>query len=35
MGISEAFYPSGDIKADELELRTFYKGIKGKVPAWS
>ena len=35
MGISEPFYPTGDIKADELKLRTFYKGIKGKVPSWS
>jgi hypothetical protein len=35
MGISEPFYPTGDIKADELKLRAFYKGIKGKVAAWS
>ena len=35
MGISEAFYPTGDIKADELILKSFFKGIKGKVPAWS
>ncbi len=35
MGISEAFYPTGDITVDELKLRAYYIGISGKVPAWS
>jgi 1-acyl-sn-glycerol-3-phosphate acyltransferase len=35
MGISPAFYPTGDIKADGPKLKEFFKGIKGKVPDWS
>jgi 1-acyl-sn-glycerol-3-phosphate acyltransferase len=35
MGISEAFYPTGDITVDEPKLRAYYKGVIGKVPAWT
>jgi 1-acyl-sn-glycerol-3-phosphate acyltransferase len=35
MGISEAFYPTGDITIDEPKLRAYYKGVIGKVPAWT
>ncbi|MGK0386547.1 MAG: 1-acyl-sn-glycerol-3-phosphate acyltransferase [Patiriisocius sp.] len=35
MGISEVFYPTGDIKVDELKLKEYYKDIVGKVSEWS
>jgi 1-acyl-sn-glycerol-3-phosphate acyltransferase len=35
MGISEAFYPTGDIAIDELKLKEYYKDIVGKVSEWS
>lgn len=35
MGISEAFYPTGNIKADEPILKEYFKGIMGKIPEWS
>ena len=35
MGISEAFYPTGDITVDEPILKEYYKGVVGKVPEWS
>lgn len=33
--ISEPFYPTDDIKADFQFIYNFYKGVKGKVPAYS
>lgn len=33
--IEKPFYPTGDKTADIKELRSIYKGIKGKVPEYS
>lgn len=33
--ISQPFYPTDDIKADFQFIYNFYKGVKGKVPAYS
>ncbi len=35
MTIGDAFYPTGDITKDEIELRKFFKGVVGKVAEWS
>ena len=33
--ISEPFYPTNDVEADFVHMYSFYKGVKGKVPAYS
>lgn len=33
--IYDAFYPTGDIDADTKILRAYYKGVVGKIPAYS
>ncbi|GAA3572433.1 1-acyl-sn-glycerol-3-phosphate acyltransferase [Snuella lapsa] len=33
--ISEPFYPSNSVEADFKFIRSFYKGVKGKVPHYS
>lgn len=35
MHIGEAFYPTGDIEADEKFFRNFFKGMVGKVPEYT
>ncbi len=31
--IGKEFYPTGDLNADEPEIRRFFKGVVGKVAA--
>ncbi|MDX1463040.1 MAG: 1-acyl-sn-glycerol-3-phosphate acyltransferase [Marinirhabdus sp.] len=33
--INPAFYPSGNIEEDMPKLRAYYKGVVGKIPAYS
>jgi 1-acyl-sn-glycerol-3-phosphate acyltransferase len=33
--IGAAFYPTGNIEADMLVLRSFYKGVVGKKPEYT
>ena len=33
--IREAFYPTGDVEKDTLDLQSFYRGIVGKKPEWT
>jgi 1-acyl-sn-glycerol-3-phosphate acyltransferase len=33
--VNQPFYPTGNIEADTLKLRSFYKGIIGKKPEFS
>ncbi|GEQ86276.1 acyltransferase [Patiriisocius marinistellae] len=35
MTIGTAFFPTGSIVEDEIELRKFFKGVIGKIPEWS
>lgn len=34
-GIGKYFYPTGDVEADMVEIKAFYKGIKGKNPTFT
>ncbi|MGK0378301.1 1-acyl-sn-glycerol-3-phosphate acyltransferase [Patiriisocius sp. Uisw_017] len=35
LSIGKAFYLTGNITADEKELRKFYDGVVGKIPEWT
>lgn len=35
IGVSEPFYPTGDVEADFAVIHGFFKGVQGKVPEYS
>lgn len=35
VGFSDPFYPTGDIEADMEEIIAYFRGVQGRVPAYS